>query len=106
MTEWLALGLAGLLEVAWTLGLKYTCGFTRVWPSLATVLAIVLSFALFAVSLRSVPFGTAYAVWIGIGAAGTVTAGIVLFDEPAGLLRLLCLGLIVAGSVGLKLAAD
>ena len=106
MLDWLALGLAGLLEIAWTLGLKYTDGFTRPWPSMGTALAIALSFGFFAISLRSVPFGTAYAVWIGIGAAGTASIGIVMFDEPAGLLRVLCLGLIVAGAVGLKLATD
>ncbi len=106
MLDWLALGLAGLLEIAWTLALKYTNGLTRPWPSIGTALTIAMSFGLFAISLRSVPFGTAYALWIGIGAAGTAAIGIVVFGEPAGPLRVLCLGLIVAGAIGLKLATD
>lgn len=104
MTAWLALVLAGLLEIIWALGLKYTDGFTRLWPSIGTVIAITLSFALLAASLRSVPFGTAYAVWTGIGAAGTATIGIFAFGESADIARLVCLSLIVAGTIGLKLA--
>ncbi len=100
---WTLLFLAGLLEIAWALGLKYSHGFTRLWPSLATCLAIGLSFTLLGLSLKSVPFGTAYAVWTGIGAAGSVMLGILLFGEPADATRLACLTLIVAGIVGLKL---
>ena len=84
MTAWLALFLAGALEILWAVGLKYSDGLTRPWPSLATVVAIGLSFALLAASLKSVPFGTAYAVWTGIGAAGTVIVGIVAFGESRG----------------------
>lgn len=87
-------------------GLKQSDGFTRFWPSLGTVLAIALSFGLLAVSLKSVPFGTAYAVWTGIGAAGTVIVGIVAFQEPADAARLACVIMIVAGVVGLKLVTQ
>jgi quaternary ammonium compound-resistance protein SugE len=103
MTAWLALFLAGALEILWAVGLKYSDGLTRPWPSLATVVAIALSFALLAASLKSVPFGTAYAVWTGIGAAGTVIVGIVAFGESADAARLTCILLIVAGTLGLKL---
>ena len=101
---WLALLLAGFLEIAWALGLKYSAGFTRFWPSVATFVAIAFSFGLLGLSLKSVPFGTAYAVWTGIGAAGAAIAGIVLFGEPADAARVGCLILIVAGTIGLKLA--
>ncbi len=100
---WLALLMAGVFEIVWALGLKYSEGFTRVWPSVATLVAIALSFALLGLSLKSVPFGTAYAVWTGIGAVGAVIAGMVLFDEPAGWLRLGCVALILAGIVGLHI---
>lgn len=103
MTAWLCLLLAGALEVVWALGLKQSDGFTRLWPSLGTLMAIALSFALMSVALRTVPFGTAYAVWTGIGAVGTVILGISMFGEPADFARLMCIGLIVAGIVGLKL---
>jgi len=101
---WVALLLAGLLEIAWVLGLKYSAGFTRFWPSVATFVAIALSFGLLGLSLKSVPFGTAYAIWTGIGAAGAAIAGIALFGESADAARIGCLILIVAGTVGLKLA--
>lgn len=101
---WVALVLAGLLEIGWALGLKYSDNFTNFWPSVATVVAILLSFALMSVALQSVPFGTAYAVWTGIGAAGSVTVGMVLFKEPTDILRVLCLVLIVTGIIGIKLA--
>jgi quaternary ammonium compound-resistance protein SugE len=100
---WVILFLAGLFEIGWAAGLKYSEGFTRFWPSLATLVFMVLSVALLGVALRGIPLGTAYAVWTGIGAAGTVIAGIVLFAEPAGVGRLACVGLIIAGIVGLKL---
>jgi len=103
MTAWFALFLAGALEILWAVGLKYSDGLTRLWPSLGTVIAIALSFALLAASLKSVPFGTAYAVWTGIGAAGTVIVGIVVFGESADAARLICILLIIAGTIGLKL---
>jgi quaternary ammonium compound-resistance protein SugE len=104
-TAWLALLLAGLLEVGWALGLKYSDGFTQLWPSLATILAIVLSFALMGVSLKSLPFGTAYAVWVGIGGAGTMILGMMAFGEPADVFRVTSLILIIAGTIGLKLVS-
>ncbi len=104
LTGWFALLLAGLLEIGWALGLKYSDGLTRFWPSLAMLIAIALSFALLAVALKSIPFGTAYALWTGIGAAGTVIVGMTAFGEPADLFRVSCLALIIAGMVGLKLA--
>ena len=100
---WLILVIAGLFEVAWAIGLKYTDGFTRLWPSAATLAAMIVSVVLLAVAMRSLPVGTAYAVWTGIGAVGTVILGIVLFAEPATAARLACIALIVAGIVGLKL---
>jgi len=102
--SWLLLILAGLLEIGWAIGLKYTEGFTRLWPSIGTVLAMVISIVLLGVAMKSLPVGTAYAVWVGVGSVGTVILGIVLFGEPADALRLVSLGLIVAGIVGLKLA--
>ena len=101
---WAVLFVAGLFEVGWALGLKYAEGFTRLWPSVFTVVSLVASMALLGVSLRTLPLGTAYAVWTGIGTIGTVVLGIVLFREPATALRLACIGLIVAGILGLKLA--
>ena len=103
MSAWLALLAAGLLEIAWAFGLKYSEGLTRFWPTAATGLAIVLSFGLMAVALKSLPFGTAYVVWTGIGAVGSILVGIFIYSEPADPVRLLCLTLIVAGMVGLKL---
>jgi quaternary ammonium compound-resistance protein SugE len=105
MTGWLALAVAGLMEIVWTLGLKYSDGFTRLGPNLVTVVAVPLSFIFLGLSLKSVPFGIAYVVWAGIGAAGAMAAGIVLFEEPVDAVRIFCLALIVAGSVGLKLAS-
>ena len=103
MSAWLALLGAGLLEVGWALGLKYSDGLTRFWPTAATVIAILLSFALMALALRSLPFGTAYAVWTGIGAVGSIIVGMVIYSEPTDPIRIICLTLIVAGMVGLKL---
>jgi len=100
---WLLLLLAGIFEVAWAVGLKYSQGFTRLWPSLGTVVAMAISFGLLAAAMRSLPLGTAYAVWVGIGAVGTVILGVVLFGEPLGVMRATCVGLIVLGLVGLKL---
>jgi quaternary ammonium compound-resistance protein SugE len=103
VSPWLALVAAGLLEIAWAFGLKYSDGLTRFWPTAATVVAILLSFALMALALRSLPFGTAYAVWTGIGAAGSIIVGMVIFSEPTDPVRIIRLTLIVAGMVGLKL---
>lgn len=102
---WLYLLLAGLFEIGWAIGLKYTNGFTRFWPTVATGVSMAVSLGLLGLALRTLPLGTAYAVWTGIGAAGTVALGIVLFGEPATAARLGCVGLIVAGIVGLKLVS-
>lgn len=101
---WIFLVLAGLFEVGWAIGLKYTDGFTRFWPSVWTVLAMVFSMWLLGIAMKSLPVGTAYSVWVGVGAVGTVILGIVLLGEPANAARLVSVGLIVAGIVGLKLA--
>lgn len=103
MSAWTWLFLAGLLEIGWAIGLKYTEGWTRVMPSLLTLLAMVASLFLLALALRSIPVGTGYAVWTGIGAVGTAVLGIVLFGEPRDAARLACIGLIVAGIAGLRL---
>jgi len=103
---WVYLVLAGLFEIGWAVGLKYSQGFTRFWPSAATVVSMAISFILLGVSLRSLPLGTAYAVWTGVGAAGTVLLGIMLFGESASAARLSCVGLIVAGMVGLKFLSE
>lgn len=100
---WLFLLLAGLLEVAWAIGLKYTDGFTRLVPSVLTAAAIAGSMALLALALRDLPVGTAYAVWTGIGTVGTAILGMVLFGESTATIRLVCIGLIVMGILGLKL---
>jgi quaternary ammonium compound-resistance protein SugE len=99
---WLYLLVAGLFEIAWAIGLKYTDGFTRLWPSVWTVAAMILSLGFLGLALKSLPVGTAYAVWTGIGAIGTVLLGIHLFGEPATAARLGCIGLILAGIIGLK----
>ena len=101
---WILLLVAGLLEVGWAIGLKYTEGFTRLWPSVLTLAAMAASVLLLGIAMKSLPVGTAYAVWVGVGAVGTAILGIVLFAEPATAGRLVSLGLIVAGIVGLKLA--
>lgn len=102
--NWLILIAAGLLEIMWAIGLKYTDGFTRLWPTVGTLIALLASFLLLGLALRTLPVGTAYAVWVGIGAIGTAVLGILLFDEPSDALRLVSLGLILAGIIGLKLA--
>jgi quaternary ammonium compound-resistance protein SugE len=99
---WLVLVIAGVFEIGWAIGLKYTDGFSKLWPSVATAAAMVVSVVLLGWAMRSLPVGTAYAVWTGIGAVGTVVLGIVLFGEPATLGRLVCVSLIVAGIIGLK----
>jgi quaternary ammonium compound-resistance protein SugE len=102
---WIYLFIAGVLEIAWAIGLKYTEGFSRLWPSVMTVCAMIASFALLAQALKTIPVGTGYAVWTGIGAAGTAIIGMVLLGESRELLRILCILLIVAGVLGLKLAS-
>ena len=102
---WLYLLVAGLFEVGWAVGLKYTEGFTRPWPSVWTVAALALSMALLALAVRELPIGTAYAVWTGIGAVGTALLGIALFGEPRDPARLVCIGLIVVGILGLKIVS-
>jgi quaternary ammonium compound-resistance protein SugE len=101
---WIILVLAGLFEIGWAIGLKYTEGFTRPWPSVGTIAAMAISLGLLGIAMKSLPVGTAYAVWVGVGAVGTVILGIVLFDEPLNALRVGSVALIVAGLVGLKLA--
>lgn len=101
---WIILVLAGLFEVGWAIGLKYTEGFTRLWPSVWTVLAMVVSMWLLGVAMKSLPVGTAYSIWVGVGSVGTVILGIVLLGESANAGRLISVGLIIAGIVGLKLA--
>ena len=105
LMAWVLLVVAGLLEVGWAIGLKYTQGFTRPWPSVFTLAAMVLSVVLLGIAMKSLPVGTSYAVWVGVGAVGTAILGMVLFGEPATAGRLVSLGLIVAGIVGLKLAS-
>lgn len=102
---WIYLLIAGVLEIGWAIGLKYTDGFTRLWPSVATIAAIIASISLLALAVRTIPVGTAYAVWTGIGAAGTAVFGLVFLGESREVLRLVCLVLIVAGVAGLKFAA-
>jgi quaternary ammonium compound-resistance protein SugE len=102
---WVYLFIAGLFEIGWAIGLKYTEGFTRLWPSVGTIAAMVVSIVLLGIALRELPVGTGYAVWTGIGTVGTAILGIVLFSEPATAMRLICIGLIVAGIVGLKAVA-
>lgn len=104
-TAWLLLLAAGLLEVVWAIGLKYTDGFSRLAPGVITIAAMIGSVWLLAIALKSIPVGTGYAVWTGIGAVGTAILGIVLFNEAATAARLACIGLIVAGIFGLKLAS-
>jgi quaternary ammonium compound-resistance protein SugE len=103
---WTYLLIAGLLEIGWAIGLKYTDGFSRLWPTVWTVAAMTFSVVFLGLALRSLPVGTAYAVWVGIGAVGTAILGIILFGDSREPLRLLCLALIVAGVIGLKLVSS
>ena len=103
---WFHLIIAGLLEVAWAVGLKQTAGWTRLWPSLITVALMIASFFFLSLALRTLPLGTSYAIWTGIGAVGTALIGIFIFDEPRTAARLVCILLIVSGIVGLKLASS
>jgi quaternary ammonium compound-resistance protein SugE len=99
---WFSLFVAGLFEIGWAIGLKYTGGFSKLWPSVWTVVALILSFGLLEYSVRTLPVGTAYAIWVGIGAVGTAIMGMWLFNEPRDIARIVCLLLIVAGVIGLK----
>ena len=101
---WVILLVAGLFEVGWAIGLKYTHGFTRLWPTVATALAMIISLGLLGIAMKSLPVGTAYSIWVGVGAVGTVVLGIVLLGEPMNAARLASVALIVAGIIGLKLA--
>lgn len=101
---WVILFVAGLFEIGWAIGMKYTEGFTRLWPSVGTLLAMTAAVWLLAIAMKTLPVGTAYAVWVGVGAVGTVVLGIVLFGEPVNAARLISVALIVAGIIGLKLA--
>ena len=101
---WVILVVAGLFEIGWAIGLKYTEGFTRLWPTIGTVLAMIISLWLLGIAMKSLPMGTAYSVWVGVGAVGTVILGIVLLGEPANAGRLISVALIIAGIIGLKLA--
>lgn len=103
---WFHLIIAGLLEVAWAIGLKQTDGWTRLWPSVITVVLMIASFFFLSLALRTLPLGTAYAIWTGIGAVGTALIGILIFDEPRTVARLVCILLIISGVVGLKLASS
>ncbi|KAA0874439.1 DMT family transporter [Nitrincola tapanii] len=103
---WVYLIIAGVLECLWALGLKYSDGFTRLWPSLITALLIVISLLLLSLAMRTIPVGTAYAVWSGIGATALATVGILFMQEPGGFLRIACIGMIIAGVVGLKLFGE
>lgn len=103
--SWTLLVLAGLLEVVWTIGLKYTEGFTKLWPSVLTLVAMGVSFYLLSLAMRTIPLGTAYAVWVGIGAVGAAIAGMLLFKEPATILRIASLLLVIGGIVGLKVSS-
>ncbi|MDY0250932.1 MAG: quaternary ammonium compound efflux SMR transporter SugE [Pseudomonas sp.] len=102
--SWMILFVAGLLEIGWAIGLKYTDGFTKLWPTVGTVCSLVASFLLLGLALKTLPVGTAYAVWVGIGAVGTALLGILLFGESVNVLKLMSLALICAGIIGLKMA--
>ena len=104
--NWLMLVAAGLFEVLWAIGLKHTDGWSKLWPSLFTLAALVASFQLLSLALRNIPLGTAYAVWTGIGAVGVAMVGMIWFDEPRTFLRIACIALIVLGIVGLKVFGD
>ena len=103
---WIHLIIAGVLEIFWAINLKYTEGFSRLWPSVLTIAGMIASFYFLAQALKTIPVGTGYAIWTGIGAAGTAILGIILFSEPASWPRLVCIGLIVSGIIGLKLTAS
>jgi len=103
--NWVILIVAGLFEVGWAIGLKYTEGFTRLWPTVWTILAMIMSLGLLGIAMKGLPVGTAYSIWVGVGTIGTVILGILLLGEPANAARMISVGLIIAGIVGLKLSA-
>jgi len=103
--SWFILFIAGLFEVVWAVGIKYTEGWTKLWPAVFTVLAMIASFYLLSVALKTIPMGTAYAVWTGVGTIGTVIFGIIYFKEPTDILRMVCILLIISGIVGLRVLA-
>ena len=103
--NWLLLFVAGLFEIGWAIGLKYTEGFSRLWPTIGTAISMLLSVCLLGLAMKSLPVGTAYAVWVGVGAIGTALLGMILFGESTSVARLLCLALILAGIIGLKLTS-
>ena len=103
--SWVYLSIAGFLEIAWAIGLKYTEGWTRLVPSLITAVLMVASFYFLSLAVRALPIGTAYAVWTGIGTVGAAILGMILFDEPRDIVRMLCIGLIIAGIAGLKISS-
>ncbi len=103
---WIALFIAGLFETGWAVGLKYTQGWTRLWPSVFTLIAMAISFFLLSYALKTLPIGTAYTIWTGIGAIGAVLFGIFYLHEPAGAMRLICIVLIILGMVGLKITSQ
>jgi quaternary ammonium compound-resistance protein SugE len=104
--KWFILILAGILEIGWAVGLKYTQGFTRLWPSIGTIGAMVVSLALLGIAMKSLPLGTAYAVWVGVGVVGTAVLGIVLLGESVNAMKLASIALIITGIVGLKLSGE
>jgi len=103
MAAWISLAIAGLFEIVWAISMKYSEGFSKLWPTVLTFAAMWISFAFLSYALKLIPIGTAYAVWVGIGAVGVAVIGIFWFKEPAGIARLLCISMIVMGVVGLKL---
>jgi quaternary ammonium compound-resistance protein SugE len=103
--SWFILFIAGLFEIVWAVGIKYTEGWTKLWPSVFTVIAMIASFYLLSVALKAIPMGTAYAIWTGIGTIGTVIFGIIYFKEPTDILRMVCILLIITGIVGLRILA-
>ncbi|WP_073024830.1 quaternary ammonium compound efflux SMR transporter SugE [Lutispora thermophila] len=104
--EWLMLIIAGLLEMVWAIGMKYSQGFTKLLPSVLTILGMMASFYFLSLSLKSLPLGTAYAIWTGIGTVGTAILGVMLFEEPVNALRVICIGFIVVGIAGLKVVSS
>lgn len=104
--KWALLVIAGMMETGWAVGLKYSQGFTKLVPSIFTVIGMIASFYFLSLALRNLPLGTAYAIWTGIGAIGTVILGIILFKEPADTMRLICIGIILIGIIGLKISSD
>jgi len=102
---WIYILIAGFLEIGWAIGLKYSDGFSRFWPTVGTVFSMIASICFLAVAMKTIPVGTAYAVWTGIGAAGTVLLGMILFSEPKEMVRLICIGLIILGVIGLKMVS-